>query len=129
MSGGVYDNGSGNQNAQTWYDAIHQYAIGFVSMVKDGTTREPQYVGTNVFVDGVCVTGVYKNSTSSNTVYSRDFSINARRYTEANPTSSSGGAYVSISSNTQFKIIVSGETSGYGFLSGLEYTYQIVYSS
>lgn len=127
VNGGIYVNNSGYTNAQTWYDAIHQNAIGKYSMSKCGATNAPVYSSSNTFIDGGTVTSVYKNSSSSNTSFTRGYTLYNLLYTSADPTATSTNT-VTIPSNTSFKVLVSGETSGYGFLSGLVYSYYVVYS-
>ena len=127
VEGGTYVNGSGNTNAQAWYDVIHQYAIGYYSMSKCGTTNSPQYVGTNTFIDGATVMNAYKSSASNNTSYSRNFSIGQRLYTTGQP-GTSVTDILTISTNTTINVRIAGESSGYGFLSGLIYSYYVVYS-
>ena len=127
VEGGTYTNNSGNANAQAWYDVIHQYAIGYYSMSKCGATNNPQYVGTNIFIDGATVMNAYKSSASDNNIYSRNFNIGERIYKTGEPGTSSTDI-VTISTNTTIKVRIAGESSGYGFLSGLIYSYYVVYS-
>lgn len=127
VNGGTHVNNSGDTNAQTWYDAIHQYAIGKYSMSKCGATNAPVYSGSNVFIDGGTVTSVYKNSSSNNNSYTRGYVLDNLMYESADPTAGSATT-VTIPSNTSFKVLVSEATSGYGFLSGLVYSYYVVYS-
>ena len=119
---GAYD------TTTAWYTSIHRYAVGHYSMTKSTIGSTPTYQTSGAANYGVvCV--IYKNSTSSNTSYSRTSTMNANVFSASNA-NATATTIVRFRSKTSMSIYVSASSgTSYGFLSNTKYRYWIYYSA
>lgn len=116
---GAYKSGS------DFYTKVQRYGINTYFAVKSDQGNAPTYSG-NTEINQVEIRSIYKASDSDATSYSTSGSMTFQLYRSGNP--SAGPAdVVSINSSTEIRVFVA--NTSYGFISGIEYTYQIVYSS
>lgn len=116
--------GAYNSTTGSWYSKVQRYAIAMWSGSKARMTATPTYA-TSGGQNYMCCCGIYKSSTSSSTSYSRSSSMTVNGYTSSSATQSST-ACVRFNSATSMSVFIA--ASSYGFASGIEYTYTIIYS-
>lgn len=123
VKGGAYNNtSSGDTN---WYNSVQRYAIGQWAMSKSNQTTAPTYGTSGAANQGVTM-GIFKNSTSTPTTYSRTSAMTTNTFSSSNATGAVATA-VRFKSATQMSVYVA--SSSYGLLADTEYTYHIIYSS
>jgi len=124
IKGGAYNNTSSGNT--TWYNSTQRYAIGewgFHKSVQDST---PTY-GTSGSQNQGVTHGIYKNSTSSATSYSRTSAMSTNVFTSSNATNAVATAVRFKGNAKTLSYFVA--SSSYGLLADTEYTYEILYSS
>ena len=121
-------NGIYNSSASDWWNVIHTYATGHLSITKSYVGMTPDYTQNNSNYNGGSFMVVYKNNTSNGNSYTRTSATPLVIYKNETPTSTNSG-FIRITSKNTVKILVCGADNGtYGFLSGVNYTYHAVYS-
>lgn len=121
VEGGMY-----NSTNTDWYSAIDRYAIGMWSMTKNYMSTSPNYsTSTSVTSNQTTAMWVYKNSTSSATTYSRNYSVIASIYTSENA-STGNYRYITFKSPTVMSYFVKG--TSYGLAANIKYRYFVAYS-
>lgn len=126
IENGAYNNTSTGDT--TWYSSLQRYAIGFWSFAKSNTTTAPTYTTSGAANQGT-VCGIYKNSTSASTTYSRTSSMTANLYTSsATHGTAAVATAIRFSGNNRTLDYYVASTS-YGLLAGHTYRYYIIYSS
>lgn len=116
IAGGAYNNTSTGNT--TWYNSKQRYAVG------QWTYHNAQQ--SSSCVTGV-VTGVYKNSTSSATSYSRTSSMTLTVRTSSAPNQSATGCVNITQDNKLLRWLVA--STSYGLLANTKYTYIMIFSS
>lgn len=116
IAGGAYNNTSTGNT--TWYNSKQRYAVG-------------QWTYHNAEQSSSCVkgvvTGVYKNSTSSATSYSRTSSMTLTVRTSSAPNQSATGCVNITQDNKLLRWLVA--STSYGLLANTKYTYIMIFSS
>lgn len=120
VAGGAY-----NSANSAWYNSTQRYAVGQWTCSKSVQTSAPTYATSGTQNQGV-TTAIYKNSTSSSTSYTRTSGMNTNVYSSSNATNA---AVTCVRYHSGNVLSVYVNTSSYGLLPGIEYQYQIVYSS
>lgn len=126
IEGGPYNNTSTGDT--TWYSSTQRYAVGFWSFVKSNTTTSPTYTTSGAANQGT-VCGIYKNSTSASTTYSRTSSMTANLYTSSSTHGTAAVATVIRFSGGGTTLDYYVASTSYGLLAEHTYRYQIIYSS
>lgn len=123
VEGGCY-----NSAISGWYNSKTRYAVGQFCITKSVTTSTPTY-STSGGANYGTVQSMYKNSTSSATLYSSTRNASANSYSSSNATGASTTC-VRWRSNTRFSYITTaGTSSSYGLLEDTTYRYVVMYSS
>ncbi len=120
VSGGAY-----NSANSTWYNSTQRYAVGQWTCSKSVQASAPTYTTSGTQNQGV-TTAIYKNSTSSSTSYTRTSGMNTNVYSSSNATNAAVTC-VRYKSGNILSVYIN--TSSYGLFPGIEYEYQIIYSS
>ena len=120
VAGGAY-----NSEISAWYDSTQRYAVGQWTCHKSVQTSAPTYTASGTQNQGV-TTVIYKNSTSYSTSYTRTSAMNTNVFSSSR---ASGDALTCVRYNSGNVLSVYVNKSSYGLLPGIEYQYQIVYSS
>lgn len=126
IKGGPYNNTTATGDI-VWYNSTQRYAIGVWGCIKANTSTTPTWA-TSGAANQYTTFGIYKNSTSTATSYSRTSAMNT-----VVTSSSSASAGGSVANSVKFKgnnhtISVFVASTSYGLLAGHEYEYYIVYS-
>ena len=121
-SAGSYNSSTGIYSS-TQYKAILQLA-----MSKANISTTPDYSTSNVEKNWAGIFVMYKNSSSDSTNYAATTNKSGIAYTSYSPNGSAAPNSARFSGATTLKVYIAG-SSEYGFLSGTEYTYLIMYSS
>ena len=116
--------GSFNPNG-TFYSTIAYRAVILYMAVKNIFTLAPLYTRTAPN-DTAMVLNIVKNSTTDPTVTTASSTKSFNLY-GTNGATAYSNEMVRVNSKTQLSVMVS--NNAYGFAAGVEYTYQIVYSS
>ena len=119
VEGGAYVSGT------DWYNAIQRYAVGQWTMTKSEFSSAPTYVTTGTQNYGV-TTAIYKNSTSSSTIYTKTSSMITNVYSSLNATNA---ALTCVRFHSNKVLSYYTNTSGYGLMPNTTYRYIITYSS
>ena len=120
----VYPKGGG---AQEEIDTIiSQYGIHTMTMVKNVTALAPQYAASIDRDKGLNVLRYKQNSTAANR-YSGT-SVTSVIYDTSNATQGNSACLRIKNNNTVSVYIKDNSTTSYGFLSGIDYTCQVIYS-
>jgi len=120
----VVADGMYNPGNTTWNNAIQKNAIGFWAMAKNRVAAAPTYAGSGG-ENNASIMSVYKNSTTSGTTYARDNQVSGKEYT-SDSAKSSYSLCARFNSNTTLSYFTA--ASSFGFMSGIEYRYFILYS-
>lgn len=120
VAGGAY-----NSAISAWYNSMQRYAVGQWTCHKSVQTSAPTYATSGTQNQGV-TTAIYKNSTSSSTSYTRTSAMNTNVFSSSY---ASNAALTCVRYHSGNVLSVYVNTSSYGLLPGIEYQYQIVYSS
>ena len=120
-----YPGGAYNSANSTWYNSTQRYAVGQWTCSKSVQTSAPTYATSGTQNQGV-TTAIYKNSTSSSTSYTRTSGMNTNVYSSSNATNA---AVTCVRYKYGNILSVYVNTSSYGLFPGIEYEYQIIYSS
>lgn len=116
--------GAYNPVQSNWYNSVQRYAVGQWTMTKSVTTQAPTYTTSGTANQGV-TTAIYKNSTSSSTSYTRTSGMNTNVFSSSNA-SNAALTCVRFKSSTQMSVYTN--TSSYGLLPSMDYSYIIIYS-
>lgn len=119
IDGGAYVSGT------NWYNSTQRYAIGVWAMSKSVFSSAPTYTTSGTQNQAVTL-GIYKNSTSSSTSYTRTSAMNTNTFSSSNATNAVA-TVVRFKSKTTLSYYTN--TSSYGLFPGATYRYFIVYSS
>lgn len=119
INGGAY-----NPAISGWYNSVQKYAVGFWSMSKSVMTSSPTYDTSGVANQGVA-TAIYKNSTSSSTIYTRTSGMSTNVYSSYNANYTALNCVRFKSGNVLSYYV---NTSSYGLLPNMEYKYIVIYS-
>lgn len=124
----IYPTNGAYNTQSAIYSSTQRYAIlmWFASKADTGTAPDYDTVTDND-KNGAFSVGVFKYSSSDATSYSTGYSKDYKLYISRWGASASHSQCVRIKSKTSMDVFIA-DTS-YGFLSGTEYTYEIVYSS
>ncbi len=121
----VFVKGGAYNSANTeWYNSVQRYAVGQWTMHKSVQTSNPTYGTSGTQNQGV-TTAIYKNSTSTSTTYTRTSAMNTNVFSSSNASSSALNVCKLKTGNV---LSYYTNTSSYGLLPDLEYTYIIIYS-
>lgn len=121
----VFVKGGAYNSANTeWYNSVQRYAVGQWTMHKSVQTSTPTYGTSGTQNQGV-TTAIYKNSTSTSTTYTRTSAMNTNVFSSSNASNSALNVCKLKSGNV---LSYYTNTSSYGLLPDLEYTYIIIYS-
>lgn len=117
------EEGPYNSNG-TFYSLIQRYAINMLFACKNYLDISPVYGSTDTSNSYMLAT-VYKNSTSSPTVYGRTSDVQALLFNGKDPSSSPGNC-IKFRNNTTMSVNIASTT--YGFAANIKYTYYVIYS-
>lgn len=121
----VFVKGGAYNSANTeWYSSVQRYAVGQWTMHKSVQTSNPTYGTSGTQNQGV-TTAIYKNSTSTSTTYTRTSAMNTNVFSSGNASNSALNVCKLKTGNV---LSYYTNTSSYGLLPNLEYTYIIIYS-
>lgn len=109
------------------YNSVQRYAILEFCGVKNDMSTAPDYYDSSDPKNDGYAFGVYKYSTSDPTSYSSGMSKNAMMYVERWSAGEGYSSCARFKSATTLSVFIA--NTSYGFQDGIEYTYQIVYSS
>ena len=110
------------------YELIQDKVITMFCATKADIGTAPDYYdSTDMAKNGVFAFGIYKYGSSDKTSYSSGMSTDYKMYIERWGANESHSTCVRIKSATLISVYVA--NTSYGFKDGIEYTYEIAYSS
>lgn len=121
----VFPSVGANKSGSTYASAVQRYAIDVYTLVKNNIGTAPNYSG-NTEANQTTVNTCYKNSDSDAATYTRTGSMTYNQFRSAAATAGGADA-LRFHSSTSMSVFIA--STSYGFMAGVEYTYQIVYSS
>lgn len=127
----VYINDGLLNTSNAWYASkTNRYDVGFFSMVKGNTTNAPTFTGSSSSINNASVLIMYKNSTTSATVYASNFSLDNEQYKTSNASAGVSCCMVKGNGNTTMSYYIGNGASGsIGLAPSTTYDYIAVYSS
>lgn len=130
IDGGTYNNSSTGNT--TWYNSTQRFAIGEFSITKARMDSAPSW-GTSGAANYGVVMGIYKNSASTATTYSRISAVTANSFStsDANSTNITTVRFKNNAKTVSYWVgyYTSSSSYQYGLLANTKYAYIAVYSS
>ena len=124
----VYPSAGSYKSGSDMYELIQDKAITMFCATKaDAGTAPDYYDSTDVAKNGTFSFGIYKYGSSDKTSYSSGMSKDYKMYIERWGAGDSHSNCVRFKSATVISFYI--QSSNYGFVDGIEYTYEIAYSS
>ena len=121
----IYPSVGAYKSGSDFLTTVQQYAIDTYLMAKGDISLAPNYNGS-AGNDIGNVVATYKSSTSDATAINCNRSASEDMYRQ-NAATGTYATAVRVKSATVMSVYIAG-TSNYGFMDGIEYTYQIIYS-
>ena len=124
----VYPSAGSYKSGSDMYELIQDKVITMFCATKADVGTAPDYYdSTDMSKNGVFAFGIYKYGSSDKTSYSSGMSKDYKMYIERWGANESHSTCVRIKSATLISVYVA--NTSYGFKDGIEYTYEIAYSS